>query len=167
MLKLRTFRDSDADVIATWVKDERALRTWSANRYDSYPISAGDICVQYAGHENSDILFPMTLEDEGKVVGHMLLRFPGEDRRTIRFGFVIVDDNRRREGYGRKMLRMAIRYAADSFGANRITLGVFDWNTPARKCYKAVGFQEVPMEQDVYYAIMGEQWKCLEMALEV
>ncbi len=167
MLKLRTFRDSDADVIIGWIPNEKALRMWSADRYGAYPIRAEDIRDQYAGHEDSDILFPMTLEDDGDVVGHMLLRFPGEDRRTIRFGFVIVDDNRRGMGYGKKLLQLAARHAVDTFGVNRISLGVFAENKPARRCYERVGFREVPMEEYEYYAIMGENWKCLEMELEV
>lgn len=167
MLKLRTFRDSDADVIIGWIRDERALRTWSADRYGDYPIRAEDICNQYAGHENSDALFPMTLEDEQGVVGHMIMRFPREDRRTIRFGFVIVDDSRRGKGCGKKMLQLAVRYAVDTFRVDRITLGVFAGNEPARGCYERVGFREVPTEEEEYYAIREEKWKCLEMALEV
>lgn len=167
MLKLRTFRNADADVIIGWIKDELALRKWSADRYGDYPIKAEDICNQYAGHENSDTLFPMTLEDGGEVVGHMIMRFPGADRKTIRFGFIIVDDSWRRMGYGKKMLQMAIRHAVEVFAVKKITLGVFDNNEPALKCYKAVGFQNVPMEKEEYYPIMGEQWKCLEMDMEV
>jgi RimJ/RimL family protein N-acetyltransferase len=167
MLKLRTFRDSDADVIIGWIPDEIALRMWSADRYGDYPIRAEDIRDQYAGHENSDTLFPLTMEDEMGVVGHLIMRFPGEDRQTIRLGFVIVNDKRRGEGYGRKLLQLAIQYAVDMFGVDRITLGVFAENKPARRCYERVGFREVPMEEYEYYRIMGENWKCLEMELEV
>ena len=33
------------------------------------------------------------------IVGHILLRFPSEDKSLIRFGFVIVDDSKRGKGY--------------------------------------------------------------------
>ena len=31
-------------------------------------------------------------------------------------------------------------------------------------CYKAAGFREVP-SQEMYYDILGERWKCIEMEL--
>lgn len=166
MMYLRPFEDRDAEVIASWIKNEKAFRQWSADRYERYPIAPQDIAAQYAGHEASDTLFPVTAEDESGVVGHMILRYPDETRKTIRFGFVIVDDTRRGQGLGKLMLRLAIRYAFDAFHAEKITLGVFENNPAARYCYEAVGFREVPMVEEEYYCVMGQRWKCLEMALE-
>lgn len=166
MLHLRPFENQDARVIAGWIKNEKALRQWSADRYAHYPVRPEDIASQYAGHEASDTLFPMTAVDESGVVGHLILRFPDADRKTIRFGFVIVDDSRRGQGLGKRMLQLAARYAFETFGVEKITLGVFENNQGAYHCYQAVGFRDVPMEQEEYYHIMGQDWKCLEMALE-
>ena len=47
--------------------------------------------------------------------------------------------------------------------AEEITLGVFDNNLSAYHCYKAAGFKEVSMEQDIVFEILGEQWKCIEL----
>lgn len=167
MLKLRPFRESDAPVIAGWIRDEVSFRKWSADRYEKYPVTARDICGQYAGCECSDTLFPLTVEDESGIVGHMIMRFPGETRDEIRFGFIIVDDSRRGMGYGKRMLQQAVRYARDTFGVKRITLGVFENNLSAYHCYKAVGFEDVTSESPEYYSIMGQNWKCLELAMEL
>lgn len=160
---LRTYREEDAAVIAGWIKNERAFRQWSADRYERYPVCPEDINRQYAGYETSDRFFPVTACDESGVVGHMILRFPGEDRKIIRFGFIIVDDSKRGMGYGKQMLSLAVQYAMDTFGVNKITLGVFENNPAAYHCYRAAGFQEIWMEQPEYYHVMGEDWKCLEM----
>ena len=42
-LKLRPYKPSDAEAIVSWIKDERALRKWSSDRYGAYPIAAEDI----------------------------------------------------------------------------------------------------------------------------
>lgn len=166
MLNLRPYEPEDAQVILSWIKDEKALRRWSADRYGAYPIVPEDMERQYAGHELSDTMFPMTMVDGETVVGHLLLRFPGEDRTVLRFGFVIVDDSKRGMGYGKKLLSLAAAYAFKTFGVEKITLGVFANNPSAYHCYKAVGFRNVQMETEEYYAVMGECWKCLEMELE-
>ena len=62
---------------------------------------------QYEG----DNMYPFTAVAEGEIVGHILLRFPSEDKSVIRFGFVIVDDSKRGMGYGKQLLRLAIDYA--------------------------------------------------------
>lgn len=167
MLKLRPYEKQDAKIIAGWIRDEVAFRKWSADRYESYPVSGEDINKQYAGHAHSDTFFPMTAVDETGVVGHMILRFTDEARKELRFGFVNVDDTKRGMGYGKQMLTLAIRYGVETFGVRTITLGVFENNPSAYYCYKAVGFQDVQTDEIEYYHVMGEDWKCRELALEV
>ena len=93
-------------------------------------------------------------------IGHILLRVPSEDKSNIRFGFVIVDDSKRGKGYGKQMLRLAIGYAQQELGAQKITLGVFCDNHSALKCYKSIGFC---ITGEGYYMIDGEEWKEYEM----
>ncbi len=169
-LKLRPYKPSDAEAIVSWIKDERALRKWSSDRYGAYPIVAEDINHKYldcnGDCEEPDNFYPMTLEDEGGPVGHLILRYTDEAKSVIRFGFVIVDDSKRGRGYGKKMLQMAIRYAFDMLKAEKITLGVFENNPSAYFCYKAAGFREIPMEEELLFEILGEQWKCIELEVK-
>ena len=139
---------------------------------------------QYKG-EN---MYPLTAVVEEKIIGHILLRFPSEDKSVIRFGFVIVDDSKRGKGYGKQMLQLAILKAKQDFGARNITLGVFDNNPSAIHCYESVGF--VVTGTDTYaidgpsaihcyesvgfvvtgtdtYAIDGEEWTGKEMELVI
>ncbi|MCR5020146.1 N-acetyltransferase [Ruminococcus sp.] len=82
----------------------------------------------------------------------------------MRFGFVIVDSERRGQGLGKSMLAMAENYAFDFLGAEKITLGVFENNPAALHCYLAAGFSMIGTE-DGYYSFHGEEWKCTEMEL--
>ena len=117
--------------------------------------------VQY----ESDVIFPFTaIDDEGKVVGHIMLRYPDSSKTVIRLGFVIVDDNLRGKGYGKQMLQLAIQKATHEFGAKKITLGVFDNNPSAFYCYESVGFKITGTDS---YLIDGEEWTGTEMGILV
>ena len=114
---------------------------------------------QYEG----DNMFPLTAVVGEEIVGHILLRFPSEDKSVIRFGFVIVDDSKRGKGYGKQLLRLAIDYAQRELGAQKISLGVFCDNHSGIECYKSVGFR---ITGEDAYSIDGEEWKGFEMELE-
>lgn len=166
-LKLRPYKPKDAEVIVSWIKDERALRKWSSDRYGAYPITAEDINYKYlecnGDCEEADNFYPMIAVDENGPVGHLILRYTNAEKTTIRLGFIIVDDSKRGMGYGKRMIQMAIHYAFDMLKAEKITLGVFDNNPFAYYCYKAVGFQEIPMEQEMVFETLGEKWNCIEL----
>ncbi len=168
-LILRPYKAKDAEAIVSWIKDERALRKWSSDRYGAYPITAEDINYKYlkcnGDCEEPDNFYPLTAVDENGPVGHLILRYTNKEKTIIRMGFIIVDDSKRGKGYGKRIIRMAIRYAFDMLKAEKITLGVFDNNPSAYYCYKAAGFKEVPMDEDVVFEILGEKWKCIEMEL--
>lgn len=170
MLKLRPYKNCDAVTIVTWCKDEETFRRWTSDRYDTYPITAEDMNKKYVDCngdcEEPDNFFPMTAFDENGVVGHLIMRFTNEERSVLRFGFVIVDDAKRGMGYGKEMLRLALKLAFEIFRVEKVTLGVFDNNMPAYHCYKAAGFKDVKLEKEIRCQVCGETWNILELALE-
>ena len=157
-MTLRPFSITDAETILSWCRDKHAFRFWSANRYNDYPAQPEEMMEQY----KDDNMYPLTAVVGEEVIGHILLRFPSEDKSIIRLGFVIVDDSKRGKGYGKQMLRLAIYYAQQELGAQKITLGVFCDNLSAVECYKSVGFR---ITGEDAYPIDGEEWKGFEMEL--
>ena len=166
MLRLRPYKACDAQAIVSWIGDETMFRKWCADRFESYPITAEDLNRQYDGLADSDSFYEMTAFDESGVTGHMIMRFTDEEKTVLRFGFVIVDDRKRGRGYGREMLELAVRYAFDILKADKITLGVFENNEPAYRCYRAAGFREKDAGEAEYYHIGNETWKCVEMEMD-
>ena len=141
---LRSFTISDAPTILSWIKDKTAFRKWSADRYPVFPPKPEDMAAQYAA-EN---IFPFTAVDgEGNIVGHIMLRYPEPSKTIIRLG-----------------LQLAILKAKQDFGAQKITLGVFDNNPSAIHCYESVGFVVTGTDT---YAIDGEEWTGKEMELVI
>ena len=158
MMTLRPFNINDVPTILSWCKDKHAFRLWSADRYKEFPAQPEEMLEQYKG----DNMYPLTAVADDEIVGHLLLRYPMEDRTVVRFGFVIVDNSKRGMGYGKQMLRLAIDYAQQQLGTRRITLGVFCDNLSAVECYKSVGFRITGEDS---YLIDGEEWKGYEMEM--
>lgn len=109
--------------------------------------------------------YPLTLEDTGKIIGHLILRNPGEDKKVVRLGFIIVNRSVRGKGYGKKLINEAIKYAKEELGAKEINLGIFTSNKSAYECYKSVGFNVIDVEKDAYQ-FYDEHWDCAEMILK-
>ena len=159
-MTLRQFSINDAETILSWCKDKHAFRLWSADRYKEFPAQQEEMMEQYKG----DNMYPLTAVVGEEIIGHILLRFPSEDKSVIRFGFIIVDDSKRGKGYGKQLLRLAIDYAQRELGAQKITLGVFCDNLSAVECYKSVGFR---ITGEDAYSIDGEEWKGSEMEIQI
>lgn len=165
MLRLRPYKACDAKTIVSWIKDEVSFRKWCADKYESYPITAEDMNAHYDGLAYTDSFYQMTAFDQTGVVGHLIMRFIDEEKKILRFGFVIIDDTKRGMGYGKEMLQLSIQYAFEILKVQKITLGVFENNKQAYQCYKSVGFNDVELDSAEYYHVLDEEWKCLELEL--
>lgn len=165
MLRLRPYKSGDAAAITSWIKDKYAFRQWCADRYECYPLTPADMNAYYQADENNDRIWGMTAFDETGVIGHLTMRFPNNNQQEIRLGFVIVDDAKRGQGYGKEMLQLAIRYAFDCIKVDIVSLGVFENNISALKCYESVGFKPVMKDIPEKYQCLGETWICIEMQI--
>ena len=164
-MNLRRYKEDDAKEILNWIKNEKEFRLWSADRYESYPATPSDINNNYEECEKTSRFYPLTLEEDGKVIGHLILRNPGEDKEVIRLGFIIVDNSIRGKGYGKQLIEYSIYYAKEKLGAKVINLGVFTNNERAIRCYKSVGFKVTEVEKNAYQ-FYNESWNCAEMILD-
>ena len=166
MLRLRPYKNCDAQYIVSWTKNEFSFRQWSADRYEKNPITASDINSYYEKYINNDDFWGMTAFDETEVIGHFTMRFPNCNRDELRLGFVIINDMQREKGYGKKMISLAIRYAFEFVKVNKVSLGVFENNLAAIRCYESCGFKKVSIEKIEAYLCMDEKWNCIEMELK-
>lgn len=163
-MKIREFIPADAERIVSWISNEREFRLWCADRYEHFPISADDIIEQYAESRKSGRFFPYTAEDEkGFPIGHFILRYPDDDMSVLRLGFVIIDNSKRGKGIGCELVKLAKNYASEVLHAHKLTLGVFENNIAARKCYVSSGF--VPIGCSGKLTFFNEKWDCIELEL--
>ena len=139
------------------------MRQWCADRYERYPVTSDDMKSyhqQYIDEHNSVAL---TMVDGKEIVGYITLRTPADDSSEQRLGFVIVDDSKRGKGFGKALVSMAIDYAFSKLGATKVSLGVFENNPAAIRCYESVGFHRVVRQETESYKCLGETWNCIEM----
>lgn len=164
-MELRTYKEEDAENILNWIKNEREFRLWSADRYEDYPITPEDINNNYEKSKEISNFYPLTFVDDGKVIGHLILRNPNNNEDIVRMGFIIVDNSIRGKGYGKALINAAIKYAKETLGAKEINLGVFVNNDGALHCYQSVGFEITEIEKNAY-KFYDEEWDCAEMILK-
>ena len=164
-MTLRPYKTEDSKIICSWVKDEKQLFQWSADRIGKWPLKGDELNESYKD-TNPEFFIPLTAVDESdSPAGHLFIRYPDEANRTqVRFGFVIISPELRGKGNGRKMLELTIQYAKEKLQTERITLGVFTNNPKARACYESVGFKPVNTRT---VSILGSDWECVDMELFV
>ncbi len=162
-MTLRPYEAADSKIICSWVKDEKQLFQWSADRIGKWPLEGNELNDNYKDR-NPDFFIPLTaLDEKGQPAGHLFILYPDETNKTlVRFGFVILSPELRGKGNGRKMLALAIQYAKERLQASHITLGVFSNNPKARDCYESVGFKEFSSRT---VNILGSDWECVDMEL--
>lgn len=166
---LRHYKSCDAKEIVSWCRDEKTFQFWGGERFGKFPITEKTINDKYY-NENGDCIendnfYPMTAVDDGKAVGHFIMRYLNGDRKTLRFGWVIVDESKRGRGYGRNMLTLGLKYAFEIMMADRVTIGVFENNTPAYRCYRSVGFREAENAEDSFEEIQGTKQRIIELEI--
>ena len=162
-LTLRPYKPTDAAVITSWLKSEYLMRQWCADRHEHYPVTPEDMNSYHERYIDGQRSRALTMTDDDEIVGYITLRAPADDTTEQRLGFVIVDDSKRGRGLGKTLVSMAVKYAFETLGATKVSLGVFENNPSAIHCYEAAGFHRVSRPDTESYACSGETWNCIEM----
>jgi len=169
VLRLRPYKSEDSRYFAEWIKNEEVFLMWGGELFGSFPIDAETIDRKYTeqngGCSEPDNFYPFTAFDESGVVGQFIIRYMNGDHDTVRFGWVLVDENKRGLGYGKRMLEMGKNIAFNILKAKKITIGVYENNIPALNCYKALGFREAAEQPGKTTVIKGKECKVIEYEL--
>lgn len=164
MLRLRPFRTNDARTIITWTTDSKEFYMWSAGLLGSFPVSEQRLLEAVSARENNPNYFPLVAFDEDGLVGFLTVRTPGEDDKKVALGYVIINPSKRNKGYGKQMLKQTLKFAFELYGANEVSLDVFDSNEQAYNCYKSIGFKETGKQEII--SIDKYSWNYIEMVIE-
>ena len=154
MIRIRPYKDADEERVLSWCRDEETYYRWTAGVLGDYPITAEQFRATGA-------LMRFTALDEKEPAGFFTVRNPKETQNELRFGFVIVDPDRRGRGIGGEMLRLGLEFAFRIYRAERVTLGVFEDNLPAVACYTSAGFRLTGLSET--YRVRGENRAAVEM----
>ena len=163
MLRLRPYKRCDAEKIAGWVQDRDVYLKWGGKLIGEFPLDAETIDRKYTQENGScaepDNFYPwIAFDDENGVVGHFIMRYLNGDKRMLRFGWVVIDSAMRGKGYGAEMMRAGLKAAFEILGAETVSIGVFENNTPAHACYRKVGFTDAGITEK-------DPWNVIEMEI--
>ena len=166
MIGLQPFDKGDFSRLITEVPDARFLLQWAGPKY-TYPLDTAqlkDTLADTTGARPSFKVFKATRSDTTETIGHIQLMDIDYDATSCTLGRVLIFQNHRGNGFGRRMVKEAVKFAFGDMHLAEITLGVFDFNTPAIGIYKTIGFTEFQyMEGALQF--QNESWNVIRMKL--
>lgn len=112
MIRLRPYKPSDAHHLLKWWEgaDEETFIKWSCGKFD-YPLSMDQLerhFEQWCIREEKGWLMT-ALDEAGTPVGHFIMRLADYETGHIRMGFIVVTPDARGKGYGKEMIRQALK----------------------------------------------------------
>ena len=153
----------DFDIIKNWISEPREHAMWCAERM-KFPIEREDFAnaMETIAQNCGDSPFIAT-SDDGKPIGFFCYSVNTQTNEGM-LKFVMVDPAMRGKGYGRKMLRLAVKYAFEMTGADKVHLCVLSANTGAKRCYESVGFTESSTDEKAF-TYENETWDRCHMII--
>lgn len=146
MITLKYFEASDIEQLISWSGDESFLLQWAGLQF-KYPLTKEQVeaYLEDANDINtsSKLIYKVVDSATNKSVGHISIGAIDREHRSGRIGKVLLGDpGSRGKGYGEQMLQAVLKVGFEDLKLQRMTLGVFEYNTSALNCYKSVGFME-------------------------
>ena len=160
-LIIKPYSNTYAEKVINFTNDEESFYRWSAGVLGSYPIDTVKFNDRIKELKSSKMFYPYVVKLDDEVIGFFTLRYKEEYATDLTIGFVIIDPNYRGQGFGKKMLDLAINLAFNKFKSDGVNLRVFKDNLDAYKCYKSVGLKENGITDS--YLILGKNWDVIEM----
>ena len=143
-----------AETVCAWVESAADVALFAGTSLP-WPFSAAEMLAVAAQQQRQAVV--LVLDDLPLACGS-LQRLPD----STRIGWVLVDPNRRGQGWGRVLVTHMVQLACNT-GAERITLGVYQDNLPARALYADLGFVDTGNRRATQ--VDGQAWVSLDLEL--
>lgn len=133
LIKLQTFYESDFKQLIAAVPDARFLLQWAGPKY-TYPLDVSqlkDTVLKTYGEQSSFKVFKAIRSNTFETVGHIQLMNINYSAASCVLDRVLIFPDHRGNGFGKSMVKLAVKYAFENLGLHEITLNVFDFNKNA------------------------------------
>jgi len=168
MIILEPFTEADFSQLISWIDNERLLKEWSGGLF-SFPLTEDSLrwYIEDANDlENSEVFIYKAIDTStGETVGHISLGSISQHHKAGRITRVLVGNTAARgQGYGQAMIKAILAIGFQDLGLHRISLGVYDFNRSAIRCYERAGMhREGTLRDVVRYG--DEYWSLVEMSI--
>ncbi|NEU05046.1 GNAT family N-acetyltransferase [Clostridium senegalense] len=170
MIKLEYLKEEDLEKIVEWNKNKSSdyLLQWAGPSY-TYPLTINQVKNYYFNDvkkDNSNIfLYKIITVSTNELIGTIELREVDKINKIGRVcRFLIGEESIRYKGLGTQALKELLRIGFENFNFEKITLGVFDFNESAIKCYEKSGFLKEKFIKNARKAKDG-YWNLYEMTV--
>jgi RimJ/RimL family protein N-acetyltransferase len=139
LVVLRPFEEDDFSFILQSIASADELLQWAGPGFE-WPLTEAQLRDYRDKAARDPERFRQLTAVEGDApVGHVELTL--ERKHDLGYiGRVVVAPSERGRGLGTALMREVVRFAFGDLRLHRISLNVFDFNTPAVRCYERVGF---------------------------
>ena len=168
MIRLAYFERSDFSQLKDWLKDDDLLMNWSGSLF-SFPLT--DRSLEWYIKDVNEIpgsdafIYKAIDTDSGLTIGHISLGSISKKNRSARISRVLIGNAQDRgKGYCHKMVSALLHIGFNDLKLHRISLGVYDFNTSAIKCYQRAGMTIEGKQRDILL-FKGNWWSLVEMSI--
>ncbi|MCW3108388.1 MAG: hypothetical protein JWQ09_2894 [Segetibacter sp.] len=169
MVKLEYFDKEDFKQLIEWMNSEHLITNWAGSLF-KFPLTE-DSLDWYIEDTNdldkSDAFVYKAVDTKtGKTVGHISLGGISEKNRAARISRVLVGNTAERgKGYCTGMINALLKIGFEELKLHRISLGVYDINKSAIRCYEKCGFVKEGLMRDVLRYQDDTYWSLYEMSI--
>lgn len=168
MIILQYFDHADFDQLIDWIDHEPLLINWAGSLF-RFPLSR-DKLEWYINdtnvmHESDALVYKAIDTDDGAVVGHVSLGSINRENASARISRVLVGSKvQRGKGICQGMIKAVLQIAFNELHLHRVSLGVYDFNVAAIRCYEKSGFTKEGLARD---SLKYDQsyWSLVEMSI--
>lgn len=168
MIRLEKFEKQDFKQLMEWISTETLLKHWAGDLF-SFPLTEKslDWYIEDTNEPGISDAFVYKAVDEftGVPVGHISLGGLSYKNRSARISRVFVDGkNHRGKGVCQQMVKAVLKIGFETLNLHRISLGVYQGNPGALKCYEKSGFKIEGVNRDIM-RYNDEWWSIIEMGI--
>lgn len=168
MIKLHLLEIEDLNKIVKWNEGKSSdyLLQWAGPMF-TWPLTIDQMKTYYLNEVKKEIpdifVYKIVIGITKEIIGTIEIRINDKENKIGRIcRFLIGDESTRGRGIGTQVLKEAIRIGFEEYHFEKITLGVFDFNYGAIKCYENVGFIKDKLLENVRKSSTG-YWNLWEM----
>ena len=167
MIRLEYFTGNDFTQLKEWITDEETLMNWSGALF-SFPLTQKSL--DWYIEDVNDItrseafVYKVIETATGNVVGHISLGGISKKNKAGRISRVLVAPAYQGKGYCCEMVRAILKIGFEELRLHRISLGVYDVNKSAIRCYQKAGLVIEGTNRDCLL-FNGNWWSLMEMSI--
>jgi RimJ/RimL family protein N-acetyltransferase len=167
MIRLEYFERTDFKQLIDWINNEELLINWAGNLF-KFPLTVESL--DWYLKETNDLkksnafVYKAIDAGTGKTVGHVSLGNISKKNRSARISRVFTGDCERGKGICQGMIKSILQVGFEELKLHRISLGVYDINKAAIKCYEKCGLTTEGILRDVLW-YKEKFWSIIEMSM--